>query len=266
MTTASTRATAAQPDQRDLLDEDGENRAVRTFLMQYGAPGLTIGAMRSHMTRSGWGEEVIPPFARSAYSAEHLTKAGAQIWIRHLFSLEQHSGNPASTGREDRPVAMVRVTHGGYGMELSTYIAYALPEGMHDLYAAPVAAPELDVEAERRELMRAFEREYLPLKTNSLDKIIKRRAELAAFEKGWLAARTAATSTAPAKLDAESERRDAARYRYIEEHATTHGGGNGFTITCFIPFDEEDMGCGIDSAIAATSTQAARAPGEAKNG
>lgn len=42
--------------------------------------------------------------------------------------------------------------------------------------------------------------------------------------------------------------RDAERFRYIEEHATTHGGGNGFTITCFVPVDEEDMGVGIDKA------------------
>lgn len=45
--------------------------------------------------------------------------------------------------------------------------------------------------------------------------------------------------------------KDAARWRYIEEHATTHGGGNGFKITCFVPVDEEDIGCGIDAAIAA---------------
>lgn len=45
-----------------------------------------------------------------------------------------------------KPVATVRVSHEGYSMELSKYIAYALPEGLHDLYAAqqqaePVALP-----------------------------------------------------------------------------------------------------------------------------
>lgn len=45
--------------------------------------------------------------------------------------------------------------------------------------------------------------------------------------------------------------KDAARYRYIEDHATTHGGGHGFTITCFVSVDEEDMGCAIDAAIEA---------------
>lgn len=75
---------------RDLLDAEGENQAVRTFLMQYSCDrSITVGAMRSHMTRSGWGEEAIPQFARNTYSAEHLTKSGAQIWIRHLFDLER---------------------------------------------------------------------------------------------------------------------------------------------------------------------------------
>ncbi|WP_369952339.1 hypothetical protein [Ralstonia syzygii] len=38
-----------------------------------------------------------------------------------------------------QPVATVRVTHKGYGMELSTYVAYALSEGKHDLYTHPAA-------------------------------------------------------------------------------------------------------------------------------
>jgi len=37
------------------------------------------------------------------------------------------------------PVATVHVTHGGFGMELETHIAYALPVGTHSLYAAPPA-------------------------------------------------------------------------------------------------------------------------------
>jgi Lar family restriction alleviation protein len=49
--------------------------------------------------------------------------------------------------------------------------------------------------------------------------------------------------------------RDAERFRYIEEHATTHGGGSGFTITCFVPVDEEDMGVGIDKARAAAPAE-----------
>ncbi|HHT8903983.1 TPA: Lar family restriction alleviation protein [Burkholderia cenocepacia] len=48
------------------------------------------------------------------------------------------------TGAEGaKSVATVRVTNGGYGMELSTHVAYALPEGHHELYArAPAQAPE----------------------------------------------------------------------------------------------------------------------------
>ncbi|HEX8883152.1 MAG TPA: hypothetical protein VF797_01530 [Noviherbaspirillum sp.] len=50
------------------------------------------------------------------------------------------------------------------------------------------------------------------------------------------------------------EVRDAARYRFIEQHATMYGGGNGFTIQCFVGADEEDMGVGIDKMIAASKT------------
>jgi len=74
---------------RTLLDKDGENRALRTFLLQYGLPGLTVGAMAEHMSRSGWDYRYWPGFVRGpAPHAAHLTKAGAQIWIRHLISME----------------------------------------------------------------------------------------------------------------------------------------------------------------------------------
>lgn len=71
---------------RTLLDEDGENRALRTFLMFYGAPGLTVGQMKKNMEMLGypyWPDWVVtePP-------GMHLTKAGAQLWIRHLLALE----------------------------------------------------------------------------------------------------------------------------------------------------------------------------------
>lgn len=35
------------------------------------------------------------------------------------------------------PIATVWVTRGGYGMELSTHVAYVLPDGNHLLYATP---------------------------------------------------------------------------------------------------------------------------------
>lgn len=50
------------------------------------------------------------------------------------------------------------------------------------------------------------------------------------------------------ELEAEVERLRA-RFEYIEEHTTTQGGGKGFTITCFVPADDEDIRCGIDAAI-----------------
>lgn len=60
-----------------------------------------------------------------------------------------------------KPVAVVRVRHGGYGMELSEYVAYALPEGLHDLYttpeaqAAPVAAMTDEIRAFLENLAKA---------------------------------------------------------------------------------------------------------------
>jgi hypothetical protein len=55
--------------------------------------------------------------------------------------------------------------------------------------------------------------------------------------------------TATSSEDRDSA--DAARWRYIEEHCTTQGGGGGFTLSVFVPFDEEDKGAAIDQAIAA---------------
>lgn len=72
---------------------------------------------------------------------------------------------------------------------------------------------------------------------------------------------SAAPATQQAAMDAA---RDAARYRFIEEHATMHGGGNGFTITCFVGTDEEDMGVGIDRIIAAMSASVSEADGSGK--
>ncbi|MBH2008331.1 MAG: hypothetical protein I8H71_01390 [Xanthomonadaceae bacterium] len=72
--------------ERELIDpEDGENRAVRMFLALYGMrPSLTVAAMRDHLTFSGFPHW--PAWA--ADDAGHLTKGGAQDWLRHLFALE----------------------------------------------------------------------------------------------------------------------------------------------------------------------------------
>ena len=91
-----------------LLDDDGENRAVRAFLMMYGEPGFTVGAMRFHMEMCGfphWPEWV------TEGSTSHLTKAGAQLWLRHLFALED-------VKHTSKPFASIRVTIGAHQAEV----------------------------------------------------------------------------------------------------------------------------------------------------
>ena len=71
---------------RQILD-DGENMAVRCFLMFYGSnPTLTLGQMRFNMQHSGY--PYYPEWVESAKD-ETMTKAGAQLWLRYLFSLEK---------------------------------------------------------------------------------------------------------------------------------------------------------------------------------
>jgi len=60
-----------------------------------------------------------------------------------------------------------------------------------------------------------------------------------------------AASTIGAAQTAEQVR-DAARFQWIEENCRTEGGGHGFTI--FVPVDHEDIGCGIDEAMARPTT------------
>ena len=73
---------------RDLV-VDGENRAVRSFLACYGCtPGITVKQMRDHLEASGysyWPEWVD---AQSNWPI-HLTKNGAQGWLRYLFDMEK---------------------------------------------------------------------------------------------------------------------------------------------------------------------------------
>jgi hypothetical protein len=69
-----------------LRDDEGENIAVRMFLLGYGMRPGTVGSMRRHMERSGY--PYWPEWAAQMDEA-HLTKAGAQSWLRHLFALEQ---------------------------------------------------------------------------------------------------------------------------------------------------------------------------------
>jgi esterase/lipase len=72
-----------------LVDEEGENRAVRCFLLAYGGSvGMSVGGMRATLKRSGW-DGYWPEWVVHAHPYQHLTKAGAQLWIRHLFELEK---------------------------------------------------------------------------------------------------------------------------------------------------------------------------------
>ena len=74
-----------------LLDDDGENRAVRWFLEAYGGNhGLTVGAMQKHMSRCGY--PLWPKWCDVLNEdRHHLTKGGAQLWLRYLFDLEKIS-------------------------------------------------------------------------------------------------------------------------------------------------------------------------------
>lgn len=72
----------------DLVDEEGENQAVRCFLMIYGNHNLTVKDMKYHLSMSGF--PYWPDWTADAPG--HLTKAGAQLWLRHLFALEATGG------------------------------------------------------------------------------------------------------------------------------------------------------------------------------
>jgi hypothetical protein len=69
-----------------VRDAEGENKAVRSFLMLYGQRGVTVGGMKRHMGMSGF--KSWPAWVDTEPEGAHLTKAGAQLWIRHLFALE----------------------------------------------------------------------------------------------------------------------------------------------------------------------------------
>lgn len=72
----------------DLLDTDGENLAVRCFLLLYsGTLSCTSGQMRQHMSLAGW-DGYWPAWVNNEPFHTHLTKGGAQDWLRHLFALE----------------------------------------------------------------------------------------------------------------------------------------------------------------------------------
>jgi len=82
----------------ELVDKDGENKAVRAFLMGYGGCGISsVAAMKAHMDACGypfwptWCDDL----PKRDYTISDLTKAGAQSWLRHLFNIEKdpHHGS-----------------------------------------------------------------------------------------------------------------------------------------------------------------------------
>lgn len=86
---------------RKLLDDDGENIAVRAFLQLYGGTSsVNIGQMCDHLSRSDfigyW-----PEWVCKSVREQHLTKGGAQSWIRYLFSLEQASDSSSNVKGEE---------------------------------------------------------------------------------------------------------------------------------------------------------------------
>lgn len=72
----------------NLVSSDGENQAVRCFLLHYQNPGVSIGALRNALRRSGF-DGFWPEWVNGTETSESITKAGAQLWIRHLFELEK---------------------------------------------------------------------------------------------------------------------------------------------------------------------------------
>jgi hypothetical protein len=84
-----------EPPAAPVQDAEGENMAVRSFLMVYGQRGLTVGQMKKHVGMSGF--KSWPAWVDTEPEGAHLTKAGAQLWIRHLFALEasQPAAQPA---------------------------------------------------------------------------------------------------------------------------------------------------------------------------
>lgn len=86
-------------DKRELLDDDGENRAVRTFLQLYGgANNPTVAGMKSHLKNSGF-DGCWPEWVSSLSGGGHLTTGGAQDWLRYLFGLERDAQQEKDAAR-----------------------------------------------------------------------------------------------------------------------------------------------------------------------
>lgn len=136
---------------RNILMDDGENQAVRTFLQLYGCTNSpTVEQMKEHLDSSGF-DGCWPAWVNDPDNAGHLTKGGAQDWIRHLFSLEPQQAQTAPVVPEGLRLPLPEPLH-SIGKKWIAYaqedgdnndIAFAIWSALHELSAAPSApAPE----------------------------------------------------------------------------------------------------------------------------
>ena len=82
---------------KDLIDTDGENRAVRAFLLGREVGCKDYEQMRRHMTNSGF-DNCWP--AEFATLGGHMSKAAQQMWLRHLFALERFGAGGGEPSRD----------------------------------------------------------------------------------------------------------------------------------------------------------------------
>lgn len=80
---------------KELIEDDGENRAVRGFLLGPECGIKSSEEMKGHMKR--YGTPYWPEYFNTVKAA-HLTKFDKQEWLRYLFNLEKSS--PTSIVKE----------------------------------------------------------------------------------------------------------------------------------------------------------------------
>lgn len=88
-----------------LIDPvDGENRAVRCFLMFYTGGSAMVADVRENMRAAGfpyWPEWV------EKEEAGALSKLGAQNWLRHLFALEARTATQQAAPEYMHPITIL---------------------------------------------------------------------------------------------------------------------------------------------------------------
>jgi hypothetical protein len=69
-----------------IAPEDGENYALRYFLMLYSGTAPTYGNLRG-LEQAGY-YWAIPQWARDIHPESHVTTLAAQDWIRYILKCE----------------------------------------------------------------------------------------------------------------------------------------------------------------------------------